>query len=169
MRLIIFLLGCLMAVSTASAQFYPTSYSNMERVSVTLRYSPTGAIEYKDQPRKIGAAILGGFVGGVLGTFMGAAIGWEAGKGERQSLYGAIEGGIYGAAVGNTLLMPLGTAIAVKRIKNYPLALLLSAGVGAGGYALAISTESGPLMIFTTAVQWTISVMVGTREKRKRR
>lgn len=111
--------------------------------------------------------LAGALLGMTVGTLFGGLVGIQIGKGDRESLIGAIRGGLIGATIGNSLFIPLGATSNKHTIHNLPLALGLSVATGIAGYYFAHQIENADVLLMVPIIQLSISVIVGSRPKKK--
>jgi hypothetical protein len=108
--------------------------------------------------RSTGALMAGGLAGGVAGVVVGAVAG--AKLAEIDCTEGCDESGLYmaliGAAVGETLLLPLGVHLANRRQGSYFPAMMASVALSGAGIWLAYALdntsmrESAPTVLLVT-------------------
>ncbi|MBA2565773.1 MAG: hypothetical protein H0V09_10170 [Gemmatimonadetes bacterium] len=65
-----------------------------------------------------------------------------------------------GAAVGESVLLPLGVHVANGRQGNFGLELLASLGIGAAGVGLAVATDNGLPLIPVVPAQLLASIAI---------
>lgn len=119
---------------------------------------PRGSQEAVDVPLLAG----GGLAGGAVGLFGGGVLGYTLSGGGRicgDDSCGLL-GGVYGAAMGEVVLLPLGVHLANRARGNYGYSLLASAAVGAIGVGLAGATNSTELLLAVPIGQLISSVLI---------
>ena len=102
----------------------------------------------------IPAMAIAGVIGGTVGVFGGGLIGSAVGGG--NAICGddacGLEEAVYGAILGESVLLPLGVHLANGRRGNYGLSLLASVGIGALGIlAVDASNDGIPLLVVPVA------------------
>ena len=106
--------------------------------------------------------VLGGVLGGGVGLGLGALVGGALGGGD--TLCGddpcGLAEAIFGAIGGEVTLLPLGVHLANGRRGNYLLSLLASAGVAAGGLALAGGGDRGEVLVAVPVLQLVSSILI---------
>ena len=148
-----FLLAFLVAAVPARAQgpkfaTFPT---------VTLPEAPPIAVRMprsaRGRPDELGMA-LGGLLGAVPGVVAGAIVGYQVDRSD--GCYGdewcGLWGGLAGATIGSTLLIPAGVHLSNHRRGSYGAGVGWSAVVAVAGWTTAIALDSGtPLIILPFA------------------
>jgi len=106
--------------------------------------------------------ILAGLGGGTVGLFAGGLAGWQLAGG--NSICGddacGLEGGAYGAIIGESALLPLGVHLANHNRGNYWLSLLASAGIGAAGILAVDAANDGWPLIGVPVAQVISSILI---------
>ncbi len=106
--------------------------------------------------------ILAGLGGGTVGLFAGGLGGWQIGGG--NSICGddacGLEGGAYGAIIGESALLPLAVHLANHHRGSYWLSLLASAGIGAAGVVAVDATNDGWPLIGVPIGQMITSILI---------
>ena len=106
--------------------------------------------------------VVGGVLGGGVGLGLGALIGGALGGGDTlcgDDPCGFAEA-IFGAIGGEVALLPLGVHLANGRRGNYGLSLLASAGIAAGGLALAGGGDHGEVLAAVPVLQIVSSILI---------
>lgn len=138
--------------------------STSHQVAVpALGYAPAFTDSVKEARAVVGAASMGM----VFGTLLGGAVGFEIGKGDRESLLGAVNGAIWGALAGNSLLIPFGVAVATNDFQRLPLSIFVTAASGLGMYWLARNAGGAGAIFIAPILQLTASIAVGHRQGRR--
>ncbi len=125
--------------------------------------APPGArVEPADRGHSTPRLVLGGVLGGGVGLGLGALIGGALGGGDTlcgDDPCGFAEA-IFGAIGGEVALLPLGVHLANGRRGNYGLSLLASAGIAAGGLALAGGGDHGEVLAAVPVLQIVSSILI---------
>ena len=101
------------------------------------------------------AVTLGGILGAALGFFAGGFIGALSCDWNTKEA-GCLEIGAYGAIIGGSVLMPIGSQLANSRRDSLPLfllTLLAVGGIGTAGLIAALGTGGEGIIVATPVVQ----------------
>jgi hypothetical protein len=115
--------------------------------------------------------VVGGLTGGMAGFFGGGYLGYLLSGGDRgcgEEDCGLL-GVVYGAAAGESILLPLGVHLANHRRGSYAYSLLASVAVGALGIGLAGATDSAELLLAVPIGQLVSSVLIERATSRRKK
>jgi hypothetical protein len=107
--------------------------------------------------------IAGGILGGTVGLFAGGVIGSAISDEQTDTIE---EGGLWGLAIGETLLLPIGVHVGNKSQGNLLADIAVSTGVGAATIALGVMSNDGEGFLVGTIAQF-IAVVATERATAK--
>ncbi|HEX2090913.1 MAG TPA: hypothetical protein VHG28_00870 [Longimicrobiaceae bacterium] len=144
----------LMTVRPALAQHFRTGQEKLSEPSLVLRIDTLHDVSsdhvIPGTPVLAASGIGLGAAGALSGWFIGG------------QLTNQFEGALIGAALGETILLPLGVHLASRGRGRYPVALAISTGVGAAGllYVFSQYTDASLALasIVVPIVQLTFSI-----------
>ena len=124
--------------STANAQAPLAS----ERIAVTAAPAPVPIVIHQSAQASVPAMVAGGLLGGAIGLIAGGYSGAlltnnRAGPDDLSFLPGLI----WGAAVGESVMLPVGVHLVNRQRGKLLPAVMASTVLGVGGLALALATQ----------------------------
>lgn len=120
----------------------------------------------QDGPAARSSSTIGMLGGGLLGGAVGFAVGALAGSavGGGNAICGddacGLEEAAWGAAIGESVLLPLGIHLVNRRRGNYGLSLLASAGIAGVGILAVDATNDGWPLIPVPVAQLVSSILI---------
>jgi len=153
-RLLLVLILSSLGGAGLSAQQFPARWRSWEAPRLVRSPTPTRG----STVGMAGGGLLGGAVGFVAGALVGGAIGGG------NALCGddacGLEEAAYGAAIGESVLLPLGVHLADRRRGNYGLSLLASAAIAGVGILAVDATNDGWPLIPVPVAQLVSSILI---------
>jgi hypothetical protein len=129
-------------------------------------YRDTAATRHPDA----GGMVVAGVTAGAVGLFAGAYAGGALGGGNR--ICGddpcGLEGALWGAVLGESVVLPLGVHLAGGRRGNYGTELVTSVVIATGGVLLAYASGSGIPLLAVPIAQLASGIAIEARARATR-
>ncbi len=167
-------------VTPAPKAFAPSKFSrsalvNHQTLTEVIEFHPKktpyealsfSSLSEQNEKKKgsVPGSVIGSLLGGAIGFFGGGLLGYEietdSGCSGDEDDWCGVSGFFFGAAIGESLLMPIGAHAGNGGHGNLPINLLITTGIGGLGLALAASSNEPTTLIAIPVLQLLTSIVV---------